>query len=621
MTTMDRLLTRVYGYRQAIILQAYVFLIVLSNQTAFWLRFDGVVPPEQQPLQYTLLPLLVGIRLIVFMSLKLHQGVWRYASLRDAQDIVIGVAASTTVFFTIVQVLAGITLYPRSVFIIDAILLTGLLGGLRVARRVYSSATLRSSGRRVLIYGAGDAGEMIVRDMLQNPDYNARPIGFIDDDYRKVGRRIHRLPVLGSRSQLSAVLTSTAADEILIAIPSASRETLRDIVRALEPHRVRITTLPRLRDLMGAQVELGQIRQLKVEDLLARDPVGLDYSPVREFLEGKRILVTGAGGSIGSELCRQIAGARPARLVLLDRYENSLFNIHNELAKVQPAVNLCPVMADVTDAQRIDQVLARERPHAVFHAAAHKHVPLMEGNPCEAVKNNIRGTRLVAEAAWRLGVDRFILVSTDKAVNPTSVMGSTKRVAELIVENLNRTGGTRFAAVRFGNVLGSNGSVVPTFLAQIAAGGPVTVTHPEMRRFFMLIPEAVQLVLHAGALRDQAPLFVLEMGEQVKVVDMARDLIRLSGFVPDKDIAIEFTGMRPGEKLYEELVADGESAEPSSLGKILRVQTSATSREGLSDAIRHLEELALEGRSDDVLRALSGLLADFAPSRVESSPV
>ncbi len=310
---------------------------------------------------------------------------------------------------------------------------------------------------------------------------------------------------------------------------------------------------------------------------------------------------------------------RPERL--LDRYENSLFHIHNELSKGTAAVALHPVLADITEARRIDQVFGSLRPQVVFHAAAHKHVPLMEDNPCEAVKNNILGTRIVAEAAHKWGVERFVLISTDKAVNPTSVMGATKRVAEMVVESLGRSTTTRFAAVRFGNVLASNGSVVPTFLAQIANGGPVTVTHPEMRRFFMLIPEAVQLVLHAGALSDRAPLFVLEMGEQVKVVDMARDLIRLSGYVPDKDIAIEFTGIRPGEKLFEELTGDGEFTEPSSLPKILRVQTSAPqSHIGLAEAIARLEALALDGRDAEVLRELRALVAASTATRTEPSP-
>ncbi len=596
-------------------------LIVFANQAAFWLRFDGDVPAAQQPYNTSLLPLLVVVRLAVFFPLRLHQGVWRYASIWDLRNIVVGVTLGSLVFWAITHGVVGATAYPRSVFIIDAILLICLMGGVRLGRRLYPASSRRGDEKRVLVYGAGDAGEMIVRDMLHSAEFHATPIGFVDDDERKVGQRIHGVPVLGGRAQLPEILKTHAPDELLIALPSASRETLRAIVRVLEPYKIRITTLPRLHDLVGARVEVGQIRQLKVEDLLARDPVGLDYGPVRQFLEGKRVVVTGAGGSIGSELCRQIAAARPASLVLLDHHENGLFHIHNELSKGAAAVALHPVLADITEARRIDQVFGSLRPQVVFHAAAHKHVPLMEDNPCEAVKNNILGTRIVAEAAHKWGVERFVLISTDKAVNPTSVMGATKRVAELIVDGLSGSHTTRFAAVRFGNVLASNGSVVPTFLAQIANGGPVTVTHPEMRRFFMLIPEAVQLVLHAGALGDRAPLFVLEMGEQVKVVDMARDLIRVSGYVPDKDIAIEFTGIRPGEKLFEELTGDGEFAEPSSLPKILRVQTSAPQRHvGLAEAIARLEALALDGRDAEVLLELRALVSASTTTRTQASP-
>jgi len=592
-------------YRLPGLLAVQVALIVLSNQAAFWLRFDGQVPATQQPYNTALLPLLIGVRLAVFFPLRIHQGVWRYASIWDLFNIITGVVVSSALFWFATHRLLGIEVYPRSVFIIDAILLVCMMGGVRLGRRVLHASGPHGDSNRVLIYGAGNAGELIVRDMRQNSNFKGKPVGFIDDDPRKTGQRIHGVPVLGGRADLPEVLKAQAPDELLIAIPSASRETLRTIVRDLESYKLRIAILPRGLGVVGTRIEIGQIRQLKVEDLLARDPVRLDYEPVRLFLQGRRIVVTGAGGSIGSELCRQIAAASPAELLLLDRYENGLFHIYGELVKAFPGVKLRQVVADITDARRIDQVFGDGRPHVVFHAAAHKHVPLMEDNPCEAVKNNIRGTRIVAEAALRCGVERFVLISTDKAVNPTSVMGATKRVAEMIVERLGNSATTRFAAVRFGNVLGSNGSVVPTFQAQIAKGGPVTVTHPEMRRFFMLIPEAVQLVLHAAASGDAAALFVLEMGEQVRVVDMARDLIRLSGFVPDTDIQIEFTGMRQGEKLYEELVGESECVEPSSVEKVMRVRMPASpTDERLTAAVTRLEELAFEGRDAEVLGEL-----------------
>jgi FlaA1/EpsC-like NDP-sugar epimerase len=611
----DQALGSILYLRRTVSVLLHALLVVLANGGAFWLRFDGAVPDHFAALGLQLLPWLIAVRLLAFIPFRLFEGLWRYTSLWDFRNIVLGVSTSTVAFYAI-AVTVGEIPYPRSIYIIDAVLLVCLMTGIRLTRRIYGEVIRPQTGRRVLIYGAGDAGELLVRDMRQNAKFQAVPIGFVDDDYRKKGQRIHGVPVLGNRAQLPEILKTYAPEELLISIPGASRETLRDIVRAAEPYRVRITTLPRLHELIGSRVEFDQTRHLKVEDLLARESVGLDYTPVRKFLEGKRVVVTGAGGSIGSELCRQIAAARPASLVLLERYENSLFHIHNELAATFSDVTLHTAIADVTDSRRIDQVFSTIKPHIVFHAAAHKHVPLMEENPCEAVKNNVRGTRIVAESALMFGVERFVLISSDKAVNPTSVMGSTKRVAELIVDRLSREQGTRFATVRFGNVLGSNGSVVPTFLAQIAKGGPVTITHPEMKRFFMLIPEAVQLVLHAGALSDQASLFVLEMGEQVKVVDMARDLIRLSGFVPDKDIEMVFTGMRPGEKLYEELVGEGEFAEPSSIDKILRVQASPLSYAvRLPQVVANLEELALNGKKEAVLHELRNIVPEFTARR------
>lgn len=599
---------RLYGQRLVILLIVHVTLIVLANQAAFWLRFDGDVPATQRPYDTTLLPLLIAVRLAVFIPLRLHQGVWRYASIWDLRRILIAVSGSSALFWAITHGVLGITVYPRSVFIIDTLLLILLMGGVRMARRVYDLSGTRVTAKRVLIFGAGDAGESIVRDMLLNARFDAHPIGFIDDDAGKKGLRIHGIPVLGTRGDVPEVVKANRPDELLIAMPSASPRDIRTIVRVFEPYKIRITTLPRLHDLTG-DVDVSQIRQLQVEDLLPRAPVDLDERPVREFLEGRRILVTGAGGSIGSELCRQIQKANPATLILLDRHENGIFQIHQELAAKPHSATLLPLVVDITDEQAIQRAFANLQPHVVFHAAAHKHVPLMQQNPCEAVKNNIRGTRIVAEAAMRERSERFVLISTDKAVNPVSVMGATKRVAEHIVSRMNGQGRTQFTAVRFGNVLGSNGSVVPTFMSQIASGGPVTVTHPEMRRFFMLIPEAVQLVLHAGALPNHMPLLVLDMGEPVRVVDLARDLIRLSGYVPEQDIQITFTGERPGEKLVEELVGRNETAAPSNVAKIFSVRgEQRIDEDAATSAVLALERAAIEGRAADTERALRSLL-------------
>lgn len=594
-------------WRRGISVLLHTALIASSNMATFWLRFEGEIPSQHAARAIQLLVPLIFIRLAVFAAFKLFGGLWKYTGLWDLWNIVTAVAVSSAIFYPVARLIAFDVGYPRSVVIIDAILLVCMMCFVRLGRRLYVEVLQRPMrSKRVLVYGAGDAGVLIVRDMLQNPSYDAEPIGFIDDDRSKVGQRIHGISVLGSRSDLEKIVKGHSPQEVLIAIPAASAKTIREILRDLEPFKLRITILPKIADLIGP-VKVDQIRQLRVEDLLARAPIGLDCTAVRHFLSGKRVLVTGAGGSIGSELCRQIASANIEKLLLLDRYENGLFAIRNELLRDTTDSRLTCLIADITDERRIRQIFEDHMPNVVFHAAAHKHVPLMEENPCEAVKNNVKGTRLVMEAALAVEVDRFVLISTDKAVNPTSVMGATKRVAELMVDVASRRTNGKFCSVRFGNVLGSNGSVVPTLLKQIAQGGPVTVTHPEMKRYFMLIPEAVQLVLFAAAIEDRAPTFVLEIGDQVRIVDLARDLIRLSGFVPETDIPIIFSGIRPGEKLYEELVGKGEVCRASSTPEILAVESKvrpAISGDQLQLWFASLEERSAMGDTEGTLNAL-----------------
>lgn len=598
-------------YRRGLIVGLHVVLIVAANGLAFLLRFDGVVPDRDVLLFLTALPWLIGIRMVTFIPFRLYEGLWRYTSIWDLSHITIGVVVSSGAFYVLIRWGLGLVGYPRSVFLVDSLLLIFMLGGLRLMRRVYREVRHAARGKRVLVYGAGDAGEMIVRDMRHNPFYEYEPIGFIDDDGTKVGQRIHGVKVLGTREDLGWILAAEVPDAILVAMPRAEPATLRSILRSLEPFRVPIQTLPNLRDVLDGKVTVSQIRTLSVEDLLDRAPVGLDIEPVRHLFEGKRVLVTGAGGSIGSELARQILALGPTAMTLLDRYENGLYGIDAELAAHAGACHLNTLVADVTDVERINAVLSAHRPDIIFHAAAHKHVPLMEVNPCEAVKNNVRGSRVLAEAARAFGVERFILVSSDKAVNPSSVMGATKRVGELLLHSMNHTTSTIFAAVRFGNVLASNGSVVPRFLAQIKAGGPVTVTHPEMQRYFMLIPEAVQLVIHAAALAKGGDIFVLEMGQPVKVLDLARNLIRLSGFLPDEEIPIVFVGLRPGEKLYEELVGADEAVTPLVAG-ILRVEpTMVPHPEVLARGIAALERAAASEDSDAVMCRLRELVPTY----------
>ena len=547
---------RLFGRRlqRPLAVAVQLALVIASNRVAFLLRFDGDVPPFGDEAFWQMLPWLVAVRAFVFVPFRLYEGVWRYTSLYDLQALVGGIGVSSGLFFLLTQTPLGPPIYPRSVFIVDAVLLMLLLGAVRMSKRLLAELPRRHPGKRVLIFGAGDAGELIVRDMKTSASYGYHPIGFVDDDKSKVGLRIHGVLVVGTRADLPSILRRYRPEEVLLAIPHADPVAIRAVVRALEQFKVPIKTLPALRDMIDGKIALSEIRNLSVEDLLARAPVGLDPAPLKYLIGGRRVMVTGAGGSIGSELCRQITRLKPASLVMFERYENSLHAIRIELEDAHQRFGLHAVVGDVTDPIRVEEVMRQFEPEIVFHAAAHKHVPLMEENPCEAIKNNVRGTRLLAQAAEECGVDRFILISTDKAVNPTSVMGASKRVGELLVRARSAGSGTSFSVVRFGNVLASNGSVVPRFLEQIKKGGPVTITHPEIRRFFMLIPEAVQLVLHAAAQADAGATYVLEMGEQVKLLDMARDLIRLSGFVPESDIAIEFVGLRPGEKLYEELV-------------------------------------------------------------------
>jgi FlaA1/EpsC-like NDP-sugar epimerase len=604
----------VLKYRRVLVVGLHLALIVVASHLAFSLRFDGSVPSNYMQLWWQTLPWLVAVQATTFLPFRLYEGLWRYTSIWDLRNILLGVVTSSGLFYFLVEWISSGVGYPRSIIVIDSLLLILGMGGVRLGGRIYRELSYVDRGRRVLIFGAGDAGEMIVRDMRNNAHHDYEPIGFVDDDLQKVGARIHGVPVLGTRRELSRIVETHKPHEVLVAIPGASASIVWEVVRALEPYKIPIKTLPNLRDIMAGPQLVSQIRSLKIDDLLARPPVGLKRTPLVRLVKGRRVLVTGAGGSIGSELCHQIAQLEPEALTLYDRYENSLFAVANSLASRNAHCAVHTMVGDVTDRKRLDAVMSARQPAIVFHAAAHKHVPLMEGNPCEAVKNNVFGTRTMMEAAARHNVERFVLISTDKAVNPTSVMGTTKRVAELLVQAMNRKGRTAYVAVRFGNVLASNGSVVPTFVEQIKAGGPVTVTHPDMRRYFMLIPEAVQLVLHAAALAEAGAVYVLEMGDQVKLVDMAHHLIRLSGFVPDEEIPIVFTGLRPGEKLFEELVGDDECSEPSGVEKILRVRPRTAARlDQLSVQIAELERLAVDGDIDGTLRQLACIVPAFQP--------
>jgi len=600
--------------RRARVLLADALLAVAGNYLAFWLRFDGTIPAAYWMLWLQTVPCLVLIRGLTFIAFHLYDSVWQYVGLRDLRAIAISVSVSNVLFCLLIRGVLELRAYPRSVFVTDLVLMVFLMGAVRVSWRLGREYLANARTKSVLIFGAGDAGEAMVREILNGGEHGYRPVGFVDDDPAKVGQRIHGVPVLGTRADLPRIIAQTNPSEVLVAIARPTPQMLRQVVKALESHKLPIKAVPHLRDLLDGRARLHEVRDLAAADLLGRAPLGLDVETAKHLVEGKRVLVTGAGGTIGSELSRQIAGLGPKSLVLFERYENALWAVERSVAGLTPGGTVYSVIADVTDEQRVDEVLAEYRPQLILHAAAHKHVPLMELNPCEAIKNNVKGTRIVGEAAVRHRVEQFVLISSDKAVNPSSVMGATKRVAELLAMALAGRGPTGFMVVRFGNVVGSNGSVIPLFLEQIRAGGPVTVTHPDMRRYFMSIPEAVRLVLQAAALGENGALYVLDMGEEIRVVDMARNLIRLSGFIPDREIPIVFTGVRPGEKLSEELVASDETIEPSRLEGVRRVRSAPDrSAASLARDVADLERFAQKGATGAVRQQLGSMAALFRP--------
>lgn len=560
--------TRILKYRKIIIVASQTVLLALAYFFSFLLRFDFSVEEPYRRVFLETLPIVLVIKLATFFYFKLFRGWWRYVGMSDLIDIIKAAGVSAPLFYATIYMTRGILGYPRSIFIIDAVLTVIFIGGMRFAVRAYTESARQQTVRaNALIIGAGRAGNVIARELQNNESLAYNLVGFIDDDPRKKGERIHGIRVLGTTDDLPRVIGEHDVTQILIAIPSATGKQVQRIINMCVESKVDFKTLPALADIITGSVSVGLMRRVSVEDLLARKPVQLDLAKIQRKFQQRTAMITGAGGSIGSELARQLARFEPQKLVLFERSENDLHRLDLEFADKFPRIARVPVVGDITDTDRLQEVLSDHKPTSLFHAAAYKHVPMMEKNCFQAVTNNIFGTFNVASAARKCGVEDFVMISSDKAVHPCNIMGVTKRVAELLILG-QRGPETRFVSVRFGNVLASNGSVVPLFEQQIASRKPVTVTHPEVQRYFMTIPEAVQLVLQASTMGKGGEIFVLDMGEPVRIVDLARDLIRLSGLEPGRDIPIVFTGLRPGEKLFEELRFDAEGLKPTSHEKI-----------------------------------------------------
>lgn len=597
-------------------------LIGLAFWLAFALRFESADWPRRfERLFNETVLIVVLIKLTVFLIARFYTKWWRYTSLRDLQSIILASSVASLAVFSLfalwdtgrVPLIGALkpdvkASLPLGVQALDLLLTLALVGGARLLVRSLierpSSGSLvgRSDGRRVLICGAGNAGNTLLREISRNANLGYVPVGLIDDDPRKRRMRVLGARVLGGRDDLARILREREVDEVMIAMPSAPGASIQEIVRTCRAAEVPCTTLPGLPELITGDVTVSQLREVRVEDVLGRDPVEIDFARASRYLTGRVVMVTGAGGSIGSEICRQVARAGVRRLVMIDHAENNLFEIDLELRERGHA-GLVPVIADCKDASDLDAVFAREKPEIVFHAAAYKHVPMMELNPLQAVANNALATRTMADCAERHGVQRFCLISTDKAVEPETIMGATKAIAERLIEARGGSG-TRFAAVRFGNVLGSSGSVLPIFRRQIAEGGPVTVTHPDMVRYFMTIPEATQLVIEATGIAEGGDVFVLDMGEPVRIMELAEKMIELSGHEPGRDIPIEVTGIRPGEKLFEELFNVDEEVKPTRYGKIRRATRPHLSAERLRVGLDGLERRVEKGEAADLKSAL-----------------
>ncbi|NLL70473.1 MAG: polysaccharide biosynthesis protein [Epulopiscium sp.] len=598
-----------------------IIVVNISILFSFLIRFEGKIPTDCLEIYYNTFWIITGIKIVLFYLLGMYRQLWRYASMNELVFVIVVVTAANAgvalCFYVAPSLvfLAERNVLPRSIYVLTWLLDILFIGGIRFAYRVYRQFILHDSRhrkfkKRALIIGAGDAGNIVIKELLSHENSNTVPVAVIDDDLMKQGRKILGVPVVGTRANIVEKVKEKKIDEIIIAIPSMTYRERREIINICKDTNLPMKMLPGVYELIEGKVGISHIRPVRIEDLLGRDPVSLDIETIGGYLKDKVVMVTGGGGSIGSELCRQIAHHQPKLLLILDIYENNAYDIQNELKSKFPTLPLKVLIASVRERERMSEIFATYGPEVVFHAAAHKHVPLMEDSPTEAIKNNIFGTWNIIELCDQFGVKKMVQISTDKAVNPTNVMGATKRFCEMLIQAYDKESNTEFVAVRFGNVLGSNGSVIPLFKKQILNGGPVTVTHPEIIRYFMTISEAVQLVLQAGGMAKGGEIFVLDMGEPVKIDKLAKDLIRLSGLELNKDIEIKYTGLRPGEKLYEELLMEEEGLTSTKHQKIYVAKPMDISKEEVTKKLKHLQEI-LHKNNEYVIQELKEVVPTY----------
>ena len=602
--------------RQMILIVIDAISVILALYGSLVLRFNGLIEKQYLHHANALVIIVVALSVIIFSLNRLYHSLWQFASVIELKNILIATLLSSFVNIALFEVTGN--KLPRSCYIIYFLLLTMFVGGsrfsyrlIRLIKKDFPTKEKREL-EKVMIVGAGEAGEKIYREIYTSQNIYKEVVCFIDDDKTKIGRRIHDVLIYGGRHDIQKACDKYKIDEILVAMPSIDQKEMAEILNICKDTKCKIKKLPGIYQMVNGDVHLSDFKEVEVQDLLGRDPIEVNLSEIMDYVTDQVVMVTGGGGSIGSELCRQIAAAKPKQLIIVDIYENNAYDIQLELKHDYPQLNLETMIASVRNTDKVNDLFKQYHPDIVYHAAAHKHVPLMEDSPNEAVKNNVFGTLNVARACDQYKTKRMILISTDKAVNPTNVMGATKRMCEMIVQTINKQSQTEFVAVRFGNVLGSNGSVIPLFKKQIKAGGPVTVTHPDIIRYFMTIPEAVSLVLQAGAYAKGGEIFILDMGKPVKIADMARNLIKLSGYEPDIDIKIEYTGLRPGEKLYEELLMKEEGLQDTP-NKLIHIgKPIELDEDSLFDRLNHLKDEAYK-ETNDIRTLIKEIVPTYQP--------